>query len=243
MDSWKNDAHVSRSTKALYEDGQKIWRPDDKWNIYKRRRISEFARRESLPALNSASTILNAGSGGEPYDWMPLSAINIDIFLRQVEKLPLAVVSDARALPFRSNTFDLILCLASVVNYTSAAECFREFHRVLKAGGKLVFDYESSASFEHLGKRYWNRRVTQVNSIYARRNETLWVYSPEFVLDLLLEFGFRICSSESFHIASSLAFRLGLNQDTAASFSNLDRYLAMLNFFADDHIISVEKIA
>ena len=53
--------------------------------------------------------------------------------------------ADARNTPFSNNTFDYIICfhLFMHLNKNNTADIFREFHRILNRGGKVVFDIPS----------------------------------------------------------------------------------------------------
>ena len=55
------------------------------------------------------------------------------------------VVARGQALPFADGTFDGILCLNALHHLPSYAVAFREFHRVLKPGGRAVFSEPGAA--------------------------------------------------------------------------------------------------
>jgi SAM-dependent methyltransferase len=234
---------VVNSTRDSYGAGAQIWKSDDLWNTYKRAEISRFVEKCCLPLVSPKSEILNVGSGGDGYNWLPPDTVNVDLFASQVEKLPLAVTADVMKLPFRDEAFDLILCTGSVINYCSVIEALREMRRVLKTTGLLVFDFESSASFEHFGRRQWNSTVARVETFYGSRTEHLWVYAPRFVKELLTQLRFKTLRRRSFHIASSAIYLLTGDQERAARFARLDLLSRPFSFFADDHIILVQKSA
>lgn len=239
-----NDAaEVRLSAEALYAQGQCIWDSHDLWNAYKRAQISKFVEVVASHPIANAELALNAGSGGEGYDWLPRGTINSDLFLEQVRKLPRAVVNDIAALPFPDSTFDLCVCVGSVLNYASAIEAIYELCRVLKPGGYLILHYESSNSFEHWLTRNWNRAVARIVTTNSGHMDKIWVYAPSFIADILARCDLTIRAANSFHILSSVASRLGFKQNVAATLARYDHWFAALRNAADDQIILAEKIA
>jgi ubiquinone/menaquinone biosynthesis C-methylase UbiE len=83
-----------------------------------------------------------------------------DLIVGSLRNVPLAVVSDAEQLPFPVNTFGIAICVGSVINYCSAASAISEFVRVLKSGGLLVLEFETSDSFEFLFTHDLSKGVT-----------------------------------------------------------------------------------
>ena len=65
------------------------------------------------------------------------------------ERRPFAVRGDIGALPFPSESFDMVISRSVVEHLTNPAQVFREFFRVLRPGGKIViitpnkYDYVS----------------------------------------------------------------------------------------------------
>ena len=236
-------ADIRRSAQALYADGQAIWHKQDRWNSHKRAGIERFVTDKCMPILGGARTILNAGSGGEPYGWMPTHSINTDLFLEQVKRLSRGVVSDICRLPFADATFDLNICVGSVLNYVSLLEALAELSRSLKRRGHLIIHFESSNSFEQWFTPNWNKSVARITTINSGRVDKIWVYSPKFVVEVLASFGLQVRQRDSFHIASAMASRLGQKQDRAARFGNFDGWLKLFGAAGDDQIILAEKVS
>lgn len=234
---------IRKSAQTLYRAGQPIWNPSDAWNTYKRARIDAFVRLNCAELLKQSECVLNAGSGGEAYEWLPPSAVNVDLFEAQVRKLSSAVVGNLEETPFVPAAFDMIVCVGSVLNYISAIEALREMDRILKPGGHLILHYETSESFEHLGYPRWRKPVARVETFNSGQADTVWVYSRSFIRDIVGGFGWSIIHAERFHILSTLGTRLGLSAQRAAAWAAMDRWLGPLNHFADDEIILIAKTA
>ncbi len=231
---------VRDAAAARYATGGEIWPDTDRWNTAKRRAIDSFCR-ANLGAVADDAAVLNAGAGSYSYDWMPRQAINLDRFLGQASQLPNAVAADVENLPFEDATFDVVICIGSVLNYVSAMEALAELCRVLKPGGRMLLHYETSNSAEHLGTSRWRASAAPLPTINNGEDDFIWVYSRSYIERTLARFGIVVENQRAFHIASAALLRLGFSQDSAARASLLDRWLAPLGAFADDLILRGRK--
>ena len=76
--------------------------------------------------------------------------------------VPLALADFEQPLPFMTATFDAVLCALIGEHLSNLSAVFREFHRVLKKGGRLIFSvYHPAmsaagieANFERSGIEY-----------------------------------------------------------------------------------------
>jgi SAM-dependent methyltransferase len=234
-------AIVRRSADNLYGSGQKIWFDDDRWNAHKRQRIERFVLK-TYDFSKNGSSVLDAGSGNTLYSWMPMKRISTDRFHSQLVTKRDAVVCDLEALPFADESFDLVFCIGAVINYVSALEAINELSRVTKFGGRLYLHFESSASFEQLGKPSWNASAYLHNTINSSRVDHIWIYSPKFIYDSLHAARFSILECSEFHVLSALLIRFGISQNRAALAGIFDGGAPLLRKFADDVIVLAEKI-
>jgi SAM-dependent methyltransferase len=187
---------------------------------------------------------LNAGSGGNDLGLCPDSTINLDISEVRVARLPNPVVASIETLPFANGTIDMILCVGSVVNYCDAAAAISEFGRVLRPSGQLVLEFESSRSAELLTQDAFGRTVAVAETFYADQKETVWVYSPEFVKNLLLGAKFAIVRRIPVHILSPWVLLITRSVPAAAVIARLDRYaryLPILSRWASNHLLFCQK--
>ncbi len=239
----EDEALIRGSAERLYGKGQAIWDPADEWNVRKRGAIDAFAKCHATALLARSQTILDAGCGSQPYDWMPARAVGLDRFWMQVAGRPNAVAGDLTRLPLASASMDTVVCVASVLNYVSAAEGIGEMARVTRQGGHLLLHFETSSSFDHLGTPRWRRSAARLETLNGGRTDTIWVYRPAYIRALLAANGFRIVREQRFHILSALGLRLGLSQQNAARLAALDPGLGLASAFADDVILLAEKHA
>lgn len=242
MGSPEDGSLVAASAESIYADGHEIWPLHDRWHRHSRDCIDTFVRKHATQILASSQSVLDVGCGNGTYDWMPPHSINCDKFFNQIRDKPRAVVADLEKLPFATGTFDIALCLGSVTNYVSAHEALVELARVIAPGGHLVFDFESSSSFEHVGRSFWNQQAHLNRTHNTDRSDLIWVYAPGYIERLLALTGFRVSRVQSFHVLSSLLARLGVPPTQAASGARYDRYLPWLRMFADNLIVLAERI-
>jgi SAM-dependent methyltransferase len=232
---------VRRSATNLYGAGQEVWVPSDRWNYYKRIKIERFILRANGPTLSREAT-LDVGAGNSLYEWMPHDVISADRYHGQVIGKKRAIVCDLEMLPFKAESFDLVFCIGSVLNYVSALEAIQELSRIITVGGRLFLHFETSASFEQIARSSWNAQVFLNKTVNSSRIDQIWIYSPAFIYNALNEAGFRILQRSRFHILSALLTRAGISQNWAAWAARLDVLFSWLGMFADDIIVLAEKI-
>jgi SAM-dependent methyltransferase len=235
------DEQISASVRAHYADGSAIWDPRDQWNCRKRAEIDRFCRRYG-DLLSGAARVLNAGAGSSRYDWIPNTSVSLDKFPAQLVDMPNPVVGDLESLPFPEASFDVVICVGPVINYASAIESLSEMSRITKAGGSLLLHFESSGSLEHAMTPRWRADIALLRTLNNGQEDTLWIYSREFIWRNLKRFGFRVLTWRGFHIASAALLRTGISQSRAAPAQRLDPVLRPLQRFADDIILMAQKV-
>jgi SAM-dependent methyltransferase len=243
MDTDEEAALVGGSAARLYGSGQPIWDPSDRWNSRKRRAIDQFARRFASRALESATNILDAGCGSQSYDWIPAQTVSLDRFWAQARVRPNAVTGDLHRLPFKDGAFDFVVCVASVLNYVSALEAIAEIARVTRPGGHLLLHFETSTSFEQVGRARWGDPSVCIVTVNGGHEDTLWIYRPSYVISALRASGFHVERQRRFHILSALGLGLGFSQQSSAPLAALDAIARPLGEFADDVILLAERRA
>lgn len=240
MDSQGED--IRRSAQERYASGNAVWTPSDRWNSVKREGIDRFCK-QVLANLSPEAAVLNAGAGSHRYDWLPDNAVNMDRFAEQIRQLPNPVVGDIEDMPFEAGSFDVVICVGPVLNYTSAMEAISELARVLKPRGQLVLHYEASDSAEHLLTERWRQDAAPLHTFNNGNPDMVWIYSRSFISRALRRNGIKIEQEEGFHIASAALLRLGVQPNRAASAARLDRLLSPFSMFADDVILAGRKAA
>ncbi|MCW3040383.1 MAG: Methyltransferase type 11, partial [Solirubrobacterales bacterium] len=156
-------AEEIRDVNTRYHDGAAAGY-DSKWGID----FGEIGRKQVLQKVRKAlgkdlgvfdrSLEIGAGTGYFTLNMMQagvvrsavcsdISAGMLQTLAGNAERLGLDVetqVADAEALPFEDASFDLVLGHAVLHHLPDLDQAFREFARVLKPGGKLMFAGEPS---------------------------------------------------------------------------------------------------
>lgn len=161
---------IKSHAKNLFEQIKNPWPIDDPWSQHTKRSIADFvggvAVKRPARSGDASPLTLNVGSHGNMYGLGPENHFQVDIAEKSLKEIRLACVADVEILPFRSETFDIVLCVGSVINYCSAAAAIIELARVLKPGGHLVLEFETSDSLEFAFTGDLGRDATIVRTFY-----------------------------------------------------------------------------
>lgn len=102
------------------------------------------------------------------------------------------VLATAVALPLPDNSVDLLLCVKDLLNQWDVAVAMAELNRVIRPGGHLLVEYESSLSLELLGQNAFGRAAGMVEKRDDNGQRTMhWVYGPAYLKNLLRALDFR----------------------------------------------------
>ena len=218
----------------------------DAWHAYCQRVVHKTARRWYYAfGKHRGSRVLNAGSGGSDYD-ITESMIHLDLFERKIAHCKDHLVADIGNIPAADNSFDVILCIGSVLNYADPLSGIREFSRILRAGGLLILEYERSASPEYSRENPFQRNCCRVKTFYGEAPTYLWVYGDGFVDGLLSAFGFARIAEERFHILSSIVYAISGSITIASRCAATDKVFRRVWPFklaAANRMLAVEKLA
>ncbi|MBN1151364.1 class I SAM-dependent methyltransferase [candidate division WOR-3 bacterium] len=110
--------------------------------------LDSFDRYEFVQCIENSFFTLDAGAGdGRLFNELTKKSRNIvsvDLVKAMLEKnrhrANIPVVSDVLALPFRKNTFDLVIASFLLVHIQYPKDLFDEVRSVLKEGGIFVFN-------------------------------------------------------------------------------------------------------
>jgi SAM-dependent methyltransferase len=211
--------------KRFYSARKTIRSQDDVWSNHSYAKIDRFLR--EIPEESYSGFGLNAGSANVGFGVHTVAdgVISLDIVYKLLPEEGLRVVGDVENLPFPECEFDFILSVGAVLNYVDAAVTLAEFRRVLKGGGFLILQFETTESLEFLGTEIFGRSAQIVWTEYDGERHRQWVYSRHYILDILRANDFSIIKKAHYHIASPILLRsrwLNLNVRYMAS---LDRWL------------------
>lgn len=209
-----------------YNSVKTIWDAKDKWHLRTHDMIRAFINTsiKSIPRELRSKT-LNAGSAGYSYDLGENGMFHIDLAETKIFGVPRAVLGNIQSEPFKSSTFGLVICVGSVINYCDPIRVFEEFRRLMRSDGYLILEFESSRTFELLGKKGFNQSVVLTDTFYNGTEERLWYFSEKFVQQLAHEFELQICARNTCHVLSPLIYRISRSESLASRFSRFDNFL------------------
>jgi ubiquinone/menaquinone biosynthesis C-methylase UbiE len=229
--------------KKFYENVPEVWPKDNAWYSHLKSGIEIYIRKR-CNSLNNAY-ILNAGSGGNDYGIVSDNMYHVDIVENKIANLRNAVVANIEKLPFPDTMFDYVICVGSVINYCDAAASIAEMSRVIKKHGMLILEFENSFGFEYFGRKEYGKSAEIVNTKYMAQSHYLWVYSFDYIKEILKEFSFTIRNFSAFHIFSSLYLKKYNNEEAATRLAKFDcifRYVSYFKKHAGNLILLCEKL-
>jgi len=214
-----------------YDDTEDIWCHMDTWHTIAHKRSIAFLRKH-IVIPTDGKLILNVGSGGQTYGMFCDRQVHVDIVPRLIKQRALSIVADLHKLPFSPDCFGAAICIGSVLNYCSAMEALYELRRVTTLGGIIFLEYESSSSWEYLFSKSYNKSVSIVDTFYQDGPERIFVYSDEYIEQVIEKAGYTVLVKEKTHIFSSLALRLNLPPKVAAWFEAFDFAFKNISFIS-----------
>jgi ubiquinone/menaquinone biosynthesis C-methylase UbiE len=166
-----------------------------------------------MPSEMNQLTVLDAGCAagwyteqliklGSKVTAIDLSPVMVDACKRRVGNEATVFTCDlAEPLPFENETFDLIVSSLTLHYIDDWEPTFREFHRIMKPGGNLIFSvHHPFMDFKHfkrpdyfaheLLRETWNKKESgPVEVTFYRRplQEIINATSAQFILDRIVE--------------------------------------------------------
>ncbi len=201
-----NDKLDLTRIRQAYNHRDEIWPTSDPWHHYTGTRLFEIAGKFIALHDRNGRTVLNVGPGAAAHG--STRVFHVDIAEKWLIGRSLSVVGSLDHLPFNNCTFDAVLCVGSVLNYCDVVAGVSEVARVLRPGGYLLLEFESSTSGEYLFTNVYGRAATLIKTSYGAQEERLWIYRPRFVKDLLQEHGIAVEKHAALHTVTALMFRL-----------------------------------
>lgn len=209
--------------KKLYDEMETIWPENDKWYSYTYKRIEIFLKKwEKRLNISDYMNILNAGSGGNTYG-IKGHHTHLDITSKHIKDNQDSIIASIEEIPVPNNSFDLCICVGSVINYCDAIKGIAEFARTLKTGGYLILEFDQSKNFEFWGTPTYNSNLDIVKTFNSGYEDKIWVYSEKYIDSVLENYNFKILKKQYFHCFSSLLYRWLSDEQKAAKYIWLDK--------------------
>lgn len=242
----EHDNTFVENRRRFYENYYRVTESMDSWHGHAQKTVHAITRDWFCTmGRPKGSRVLNAGSGGSDYG-IADPMLHLDLIAARVANLPNFLVGDISNMPVDNSSFDVILCVGSVLNYANPIRSIAECRRVLRPGGLLILEYERSGSPEYWHKHGLSSACARVDSFYGKQRTQLWVYGDEFIDGLLAIHGFRKHKEIRFHGLTSVILAITGSPIFAAKFVWGDQRITNIWPFssvASNRILAVEKLA
>jgi len=112
------------------------------------------------------------------------------------------------ALPFPDATFDAVLMVRVFHHLGDPEAALREIHRVMKRGGRLVFNYSNKRNIARIPRYVLGRGPNPFSREMEKYHESLIGHHPAHVEGLLAQIGFSIREQYGVGVMDKLVERL-----------------------------------
>lgn len=216
-----SESEIAEETvRDLYNNIEGMWA--DPWHAHTRKWLENYLRKLT-PLTQGGKRVLHIGSAGDDYGLRGAVTCHVDIAEKKLNGVDGGVVGNAHQLPILPNSIDFCTCVGSVINYCKAVEVLLEIAHVLKPGGHLALEFESSESWEYLGSDVFGKGMASTRTFYAADPDCkLWVYSPKFIKKIISKYGLYVKNEDRGQVLSSLAYKFNSNEAFAGKFSSFD---------------------
>lgn len=111
------------------------------------------------------------------------------------------VCADAHKLPFKNNSFDLVICTETLEHVVNPRKSLLEMKRVLKNDGSAIISMDSGNIFFRTTWFFWTKTTGRV-----WENAHLHEFNAALLEDLIKKSGFKIKKKENTHLGMGIIF-------------------------------------
>ncbi|AQR96468.1 class I SAM-dependent methyltransferase [Clostridium saccharoperbutylacetonicum] len=231
-------------TKQFYDSHIEVWPQNSRWYRYTIESINNYVYTEYTKMARKIKNplILNAGSGGSTYK-IKCDMWHVDISPKKIENFKHHKTCSIENMPFKDNTFDLCICVGSIINYCDPISAINELIRCIKPSGKLILEFESSVTGELFFDKLFGKNVSLFTSNYLNSSHSEWLYNPKYIIQILKKHDGKISNIRRFHLLSSMFLPL-LGEEHAYILSKSDfifNHIPFLNKISSNVIITFSK--
>jgi len=117
-------------------------------------------------------------------------------------------VADAHKIPYRKNTFDLVICTEVLEHLDSPKSAILEIKRVLKKGGLAVIELDSGNLIFSIVWHVWIKFVGKVWN-----DSHLHSFNIKKLEKMILSCGFKIMDRQKFNFGMAMVFLIRKNNE------------------------------
>ena len=222
------DKHTEQ-IRELYNQVDSVWPEKDLWHSYTKKTIE--TKVYEWTDTKETDLILNAGSGGTIYD-IKGSWVHLDIVENKINKFEKYIVGSIESIPSASGSYDYVICVGSVLNYTQIIPSLNELCRVLKPGGYLIVEFERTNTAGLWFTSNYGKNCVYKKYKYNSQEHGLWLYSEKFISQTLEVMGMKKIDKFRFHSVSSIFGRFCTDINKITSKIKYDHVLKNFNYFS-----------
>lgn len=211
----------------FYNSIPSVWSDDDIWHTHSREQILTYIHQCKFLL---GTDILNAGSGGSDYNLNYNRMLHVDIAEEKIKQHSDFLVSSIENIPVSSDSYDNVICVGSVLNYCDPVSSISEMDRILKQGGHLILEFESSWGFEYIGRKVYKQDAVIVNIEYLNTSHNQWLFSPQYIKGILNNYHFKIEKEFKFHIIDGIFSKLLSDRISVILSKKLDRVASKMPY-------------
>lgn len=113
------------------------------------------------------------------------------------------LVGDAHQLPFRGNSFDLVICYETVEHVEKPEQVLKEIKRVMKKNGRAIIAMDSGNLLFRLVWWFWEKTGGK-----AWQNAHIHPYHHQELEEIIKNAGFKIVKKHFSHLGMEVSFLL-----------------------------------
>jgi SAM-dependent methyltransferase len=154
--------------------------------------IHDFVESYLLATLGRGfpGVILDAGSGPGAFTWRlqqqrfpHLVACDMHPELFAVDGVECRQADVTRVIPWRDASLDVVLLLEVTEHIDGLTQLFKETHRVLKPGGRLIFTTPNILSIKSRLRFFWTGYPYSFSPLYDTHPSDVWAHINPLTLD------------------------------------------------------------
>lgn len=243
---FRDDPDLNRRRQEFFERFHLGSHDADPWHARSRQYVHKITHDWVLELNHQKDCrLLNAGSGGSDYG-IPVSMVHYDLVVLPSIPTGRFIQGDVEQMPFSDASFNVVLCVGSVLNYCDPTRCLSEISRVLAPDGLVILEYERSGSAEYIWQRGFASAAARFVTFFGEETTHIWAYSDRFINGIIAVNGLKIVRSQWFHCLSALALAVLRHPTWSNYLAGTDPMISKLPIFqaiSSNRILVAKKVA
>jgi len=178
---FRDDPDLNRRRQEFFERFHQGSADTDPWHARSRQYVHKITHDWVLELIHQKDgRVVNAGSGGSDYVIL-VSIVHYDLVVLPSIPTGRFIQGDVEQMPFSDASFNVVLCVGSVLNYCDPTRCLSEISRVVAPDGLVMLEYERSGSAEYIWQRGFASAAARFVTFFGKEKAHIWAYSDRFI--------------------------------------------------------------